>query len=424
MQMARGFASTILLALAFSQVGVAGNAPVVAYENGRWWNGNIFGPGTRYVENGVFVKPHAGAPNRTVDLQGAYVVPGFADAHNHMAGSASDVNASAEAAGVFYLMNPNLLASSAAAIRAALSGPSKIDAVLSMGGITAPGGHPEKLYVDVLGKYVYPNIKPGEFVGDAFHYVTEASDIDPVIDRLVAQHAQFVKVFLLFSEEFEKRQNDPAYRGLKGLNPKLVPAIVKAAHRRGLRVAAHIETAADFRTIVAAGVDEAAHMPGYFAQSGPMSAYEITDADARSAARAHIVVVATASYALYGDQARLPLVRPMQRANLRKLKAAGVPLLIGTDGKPDAAIEEARYLIDLGVFTPKEALKSLAFETPHYIFPRRRIGTLKEGYEASFLVLEGDPTIDFNAVTRIGLRVKQGIELVDLAITPGAVPSK
>jgi imidazolonepropionase-like amidohydrolase len=417
------FANALLMMVICTQAGIANDAPVVAYENGKWWNGNLFESGTRYVENGVFAKKPVGLPNRTIDLRGAFVVPPFADAHNHMAGSPSEVNSAAEAAGVLYLMNPNVLASSAAAIRAELSAPSHVDAVLAMGGITAPGGHPEKLYVDILGKYVYPNMKPSDFVGDAFHYVTQASDIDPVLDRLVAQHAQFVKIFLLFSEEFYLRKNDPAYRGMRGLDPKLVPAIVRAAHKRRLRVAAHIETAADFRVIVAAGVDEAAHMPGYFAQSGPISAYEITDTDARTAAKAQIVVVATASYAMHGDNSRLPMVQAMQRANLQKLQAAGVPLLIGTDGKADAAISEARYLVDLGVFTPKRALQSLAFDTPRYILPSRNVGAFKLGYEASFIALSGDPTVDFNAITHIGLRVKRGIELPDLAITHAAVAS-
>jgi imidazolonepropionase-like amidohydrolase len=416
-------ANALLMIVTCSQYGIASGAPITAYKNGKWWNGDVFEIKTRYVENGVFTKKPVGPPESTVDLRGGFVVPPFADAHNHMAGSPSDVNARAKAAGVFYLMNPNVLASSASEIRAALSAPSDVDAVLAMGGITAPGGHPEKLYVDTLSKYVYPNMKPGDFVGDAFHYVAQTWDIDPVLDRLVSQHAQFVKIFLLFSEEFDRRKSDPAYRGEKGLDPKLVAAIVRAAHKRGLRVAAHIETAADFRVIVAAGVDEAAHMPGYFASTGPMSAYEITFADAQAAAKAHIVVVATASYATYGDQSRLPMVQSMQRANLRKLQAAQVPLLIGTDGSPDAAITEARYLIDLGIFTPKQALNSLALDTPRYILPGRKLGAFGLGYEASFLALGGDPTVDFGAVTHIRLRVKRGIEIASLAITHVAVVS-
>jgi hypothetical protein len=145
------FANALLLIVAFTPIKMASAASVIAYENGKWWNGHVFEPGTRYVGNGVFVEAPIRAPHRTFDLRDAFVVPAFADAHNHMAGSPSEVNATAEAAGVFYLMNPNVLASSASAIRAALRMPSDIDAVLSMGGITAPGGHPEKLYVDILG---------------------------------------------------------------------------------------------------------------------------------------------------------------------------------------------------------------------------------------------------------------------------------
>jgi imidazolonepropionase-like amidohydrolase len=42
------------------------------------------------------------------------------------------------------------------------------------------------------------------------------------------------------------------------------------------------------------------------------------------------------------------------------------------------------------------------------IFPGRKVGRLKEGYEASFLVLGGDPIEDFTAVEKIELEVKQG----------------
>jgi imidazolonepropionase-like amidohydrolase len=390
-------------------------SPVVAYAHARWWTGDGFVSGARFVRGGLFVAKPAGVPDRTVDLAGAYVVPPFADAHNHMPGRASDVSDRAEAAGVFYLMNPTILASAAPGVRKALEGPGKIDAVLSMGAITAPGGHPERIYIDILRPRVYPQMKPEDFLGDAFHYITSPADIDPVLDRLVAQHAQFVKIMVLYSEEYAKRRDDPAYRGLKGLDPTLVPGIVAAAHRRGLRVAVHIETAADFRVIVAAGADEAAHMPGYVGAKGPLEPYRITDADARAAARAHIVVVATASLAYDNnpDPARLALVQDMQRANLLKLKRAGVPILIGTDGQPDAAPIEARYLIDLGVLTPKETLVSLTRITPRYILPGRRIGALKPGYEASFLALKANPVTDFDAIKTISRRVKQGFEIPD-----------
>jgi len=42
------------------------------------------------------------------------------------------------------------------------------------------------------------------------------------------------------------------------------------------------------------------------------------------------------------------------------------------------------------------------------IFPKRKIGHLQEGYEASFLVLDSNPLENFTNVKKIRLRLKQG----------------
>jgi hypothetical protein len=393
---------------------------VVAYTHGQWWDGKGFTPGDRYVQDGWFVAKPDVSPLQSIDLHGDYVVPPFGDAHNHMPGTPAAFDAAALDAGVFYFMNPNIMASLAPSLRAYLAAPGHVEAKLAIGGITAPGGHPEKLYEDILTKYVYTDMKPEQMVGDAFNYVTKPGDIDPVMDKLAAEHTDFVKIFLLYSEDFAKRKDDPALRGDKGLDPALVPAIVAAAHKRGLKVAAHIETAADFRVVVAAGVDEAAHMPGYVALEDPVSKYAITDADAAAAAKARITVVTTAW--LGGNTRdpakRLPAVQAMQKANLQKLQAAGVPLILGTDGDAGSVIKEARYLVSLGVVDAPTALRLLSVDTPRYIFPERKLGALEPGYEASFLALKADPGSDLATLSQIDLRVKQGLELKPTATKP------
>lgn len=410
-------ASILVLAVCGLLFGITSLAAVpsdvTAYIHGQWWDGQRFEPGDRYVQDGLFVSKPAASPARSVDLHGDYAVPPFGDAHNHMPGSPAAFNSAALDAGVFYFMNPNIMASVVPGTRAYLAAPGRIDAKFAIGGITAPGGHPEKLYQDILTKYVYTDMKPEQMVGDAFNYVTKAADIDPVMDKLVAEHTDFVKIFLLYSEDFAKRKDDPAVRGDKGLDPALVPAIVAAAHKRGLKVAAHIETAADFRVAVAAGVDEAAHMPGYVALEDPVSKYAITDADAAAAAKAHITVVTTSW--LGGNTRdpakRLPEVQAMQRANLQRLQAAGVPLILGTDGDAGGVVKEAQYLVDLGVLDAPTALRLLCVDTPRFIFPERKLGVLEPGYEASFLALSADPTRDIGNVHKIDLREKQGLVL-------------
>ena len=68
----------------------------------------------------------------------------------------------------------------------------------------------------------------------------------------------------------------------------------------------------------------------------------------------------------------------------------------------------AFYLHQLGVFSNLELLKMWCENTPEDIFPKRKIGRLREGYEASFIVLLTNPVENFDAVNAIKLRFKQG----------------
>ena len=56
-------------------------------------------------------------------------------------------------------------------------------------------------------------------------------------------------------------------------------------------------------------------------------------------------------------------------------------------------------------------LKMWTETTAKTIFPQRKIGALNEGYEASFLALEGNPIEDWQNVRRIKLCFKQGFLL-------------
>jgi imidazolonepropionase-like amidohydrolase len=54
-------------------------------------------------------------------------------------------------------------------------------------------------------------------------------------------------------------------------------------------------------------------------------------------------------------------------------------------------------------------LKMWTETTAQTIFPSRKIGELREGYEASFVALEGNPLDDLTNLHRIKLRFKQGM---------------
>jgi imidazolonepropionase-like amidohydrolase len=62
----------------------------------------------------------------------------------------------------------------------------------------------------------------------------------------------------------------------------------------------------------------------------------------------------------------------------------------------------------LGIWSDDELLRLWFTDTPRSIFPRRKVGRLADGYEASFLVLNQNPFEKLEAIDDIRLRVKQG----------------
>lgn len=411
--MKRYFAAAVAGLTLFAAAGLvaAADAPVIRLVNAHWWAGDHFTTGERYLKGGVFVRRTRA--DRTVDLGGAWVTPPFGEAHNHnlaapdMARAVSDTYL---ADGIFYVKNPNSRYATTPATRALLGRQDTVDAVFAMGGITSPGGHPIRLY-GFLSRWSGPARDGETFEGDAFHLVSKEADIAPVLDTLQAQGADFIKTYLLHSERFEARKGQKAFYGQTGLDPKLYPLIIRAAHARGLRVSVHIESAADFRLAVAAGVDEINHLPGYmWDKEDTAEAYRLRPADARAAAGAGVVVVTTTvvTEQINLNAARKAEVKVLQAENLKTLAAAGVKIAIGSDTFMATSRAEAMNLIAIGAFDGPTVLRLWIDTAPLTIFPSRRIGCLKVGCEADFLVLGGDPLVNFSATADIRQAWKDG----------------
>lgn len=388
-----------------------------ALVNGHWLLGDRFVDGTRYVVGGMLRDRIAGRADSTVDLGGGYIVPPFGEAHNHNIESSRRLDgqiAQYLRDGVFYVENPNVLPRSRAAIAGQVNVPAGVDVVFANGGLTGPGGHP----IEIVRRNVARGTWTEADGEGAFYWeIEDARDLDRKWPAIVAQRPDFIKVYLLYSEEYERRRGDTAYFGWRGLNPALLPDVVARAHAAGLRVAAHIETAADFRTAVAASVDQVAHMPGFrgdeHVRLADATPYLLTDDDARAAARRGIVVVTTLGGAATLDPAgpdslTRRALDALHRRNLQTLRRAGVRLALGSDSYGDDSKAEARYLHALGSFSDAELVQLWSHDTPRAIFPARAIGRLADGDEASFLVLACDPLVRFACTDEIRLRMKDG----------------
>lgn len=408
--------------LLFPIIVSAQGATNIAFVDGRWFDGGQFRAGTMYSEAGVLRTHRPLKIDSTVDLHGMFVVPPFGEAHNHNVEFYGAARAKAIVAtylhdGVFYDQNPLTLPRAREQMRPYVNNPRGIDVTFAVGGITGNGGHPTGLFMRNLKAGVFT---PADSDGGLLWVIDSIADLNAKWDRILANHPDFIKTFLLYSEEFEKRRKDSAYFNWRGLNPALLPEIVRRAHRAGLRVMTHIETASDFHNAVVAGVDQIVHMPGFRGnEQGRLPSakpYIISDADAAAAARNGIVVVTTlqagaAALAARGDTAERQRFDSLHTVNLRTLLRRHVVIAIGSDNYRETSVPEAMYLQHLGVFSNLELLLIWAEVTPRAIFPKRQIGRLADGYEASFLALEENPISDFANTGRIALRVKQGVIL-------------
>lgn len=341
--------------------------------NGRWYDGTKFVARTMYAVDNVFRDAYDGEA-RTVDLQGMFVIPPFADAHNHVFADGMNVDEQLGRylrAGIFYVRNPNNSAKLTAPIRARMNKPETVDVTYANGGLTRSGGHPAQIYAQLGPSFV-----------DPFYEIDSSADLDAKWPAIRAGNPDFIKIYLEHSEDPKRN---------RGLDAALVPLIVQRAHRDGLTVTAHVSSAADVHVAVAADVDELAHLP----------LAPIDPADAKLAAEKNVTVVTT-----------VLSHRPNEgfndhQSNLALLKRAGVNVVLGVDGGA-LVLNELEAVAKLGVYTQAELLRMLVEATPRAIFPKRKIGRLSDGYEASFLAVHGNPLEDPSALRRVALRVKQG----------------
>ena len=382
-----------------------------AFDNGLWFDGEGFVPGTWYAVDGRLTRTAPAVVAQRVDLQGGHALPPFAEAHNHNLQNAWGVgqsHARYREHGVMYAAMLCGNGESAQAAREALGPAPGVDVLFASACISSSDGHPLRM------ARTQPDgtLVPVETIHDRGYIVMDTvADVDRKWPLVRAARPDLVKAILVHGERPEHRDN-PDMHGINGLLPEVLAPLVRRAHGEGLRVVAHTESAADFRTAVEAGVDWIGHLPGYRFWNGmDESDYRLDDASIRLAAEKGIAVVATANLAEFsarGDAEALARVQALQKDNLSRLIDAGVVIAIGSDRYDATSLVEFDYLRELGVMSDAALLRAMVEDTPRLLYPERRIGRIADGHEANFLVLDGNPLADAGAMRRIRHRVRDG----------------
>jgi imidazolonepropionase-like amidohydrolase len=401
----------------------------VVYENGHVWDGGGFVNRPLVVRDGQFVDAPTEA-DTTVDLNGGYVIPPFGDAHTHNLG-AGGISIRMEEMylrqGIFYaadLTNPHSAITRELdyldpprSIREHFGREQTLDVAYTLGGLTATGSHPAPIMERIYGDDVDST---WSLAGDAYWFLDTRADVREKWPRYIAQGPDLVKVYLM--DVGRKLDAGDAERGDRagcgfGLCPEELRAVVQRAHKAGKRVSAHVNTAADVRLALEAGVDELAHLPlGNDGISVEDSApYRLRNSTIQRIGEKNMVVVPTALLMVEdvetfpADTLREEIA--LQRRQVRALHKAGAHLALSGHNWRTTALREATYFHTHEFFDARTLLRLWTTTTSQAIFPDRQIGRLTPGYEASFLVLPKNPIEDFGAVREVRRRIKQGHRL-------------
>ena len=282
-----------------------------------------------------------------------------------------------------------------------------------------------------------PNAGPGAaaYAGIAYEITTDAEARQAVAD-LAANKVNIVKIWV-------DDRNGRAPR----LSPVLYRAVIDEAHRRGLRVNAHVFYHDDAVDLVAAGIDGLAHLVRDVEMSDALIAEIVkrnvyVNANMSSPRRATQVgsppwltpadpmlqllkesvapgVIARMEAAFGKRDAAAAAVARQQYSilerSLVKLAAAGVKVVLGADtGLEDhffglAEHLELQAMVDAGM-TPAQGLLAATSRAAEYLHLDDR-GSLVPGKRADLLVIDANPLDDIVNARRISRTFINGVEI-------------
>ncbi len=215
------------------------------------------------------------------------------------------------------------------------------------------------------------------------------------------------------------------------LTPELYGAIIDEAHKVNLRVTAHIFTLEDAKGLLRAGIDAFAHgvrdrdiddefMTLVRQRPNLVLNPNLPDRGVRAALGWLRGSLSLAEYerleAGYVERPPVQAAHGIQARNLVTMNAAGVRIVVGTDGNtPWAPHAEMADMVAAGM-TPMQVIVAATRNAAEFL-RMADTGTLQAGKSADFIVLDANPLDDIGNTRRISAVYLRGAA-VDRAALP------
>ncbi|MGH8245150.1 MAG: amidohydrolase family protein, partial [Gammaproteobacteria bacterium] len=284
--------------------------------------------------------------------------------------------------------------------------------------VTAPGGH-------------------GTEYGVTIPTITRPDEAQAFVDARIAEGSDYIKIVY----------DDGKSWGMKfaTLNKETLAAVISAAHKRGKLAVVHTGTLQDFREAIEAGADGLVHL---FADRLPDRDFDRLVAAKRAFVIPTLTILqamidgpdaafatdsSVAPYLSYEDARHLKRAFPSRpgayerysvaEQAVRRLKAAKVPILAGTDALNPGLLHgaslhrELELLVRAGL-KPIEALAA-ATSVPAQHFRLADRGRIAPGRRADLVLVKGDPTTDIKATRNIVGVWKLGVPVDRQAYSAG-----
>ncbi len=427
--------SLLIILMVFAACDSSKKSKATKYSNGYVFNGISFEKASFIVRNGEFNFSSSAKFDTIVDLKNKYIIPAFGDAHTHNFDDVVKFDSIYKAyidEGTFYVQVLTNHYSNYIKIKDSLNSKGKIDATFAHGGITSTGGHPHSLYESQALNYSWRAMldptKKEEILSstikkdDAYYLIDSVSNISENWEKIMSNNPDFLKLYLSNIADRDKKIENKNI-GTYGLSEDVLEKIAELAQENSIRLIAHVETVSDFEIALRHNIKYFAHMPGYGGGIGDteLEELEIPDSLLQKASKNKIVITPTVSFAKYYankwdgskmslDTLLLKKKYEFLRKQLIRFKEANITITLGADQGFTTLSEEINDIKQINAFSNLELLNILT-RTPKTIFPNRKIGELKNGYEATFLVLNDNPLDNMDNIDDIVLRVKNGIKL-------------